>query len=508
MNLKRQTIKNVGASWLRQLVSLTVGFFLAPFVLHKLGDDQYGLWVLLLSVFGYYGLFDFGIRSAVVKYVAEFNTTADVDRLRRTINTIIFMYSCIGLAIFIVIEVGSFFVGSLFHLPPDLVHTGEFLFRILGVAAVLLFPLSVFTGILQGLHRFDWLNLTQIVSNLVRAMLIVLVLTHDGGLLSIALVTLGLLVVVRTVCMVLARRLVPLKYGRRLVDRATFHRITGYSSITFLVSVAEKLRFGADVLVIGIFLSPAAITFFAIGSKLVDYASNLVDAMADTFLPMASQFDSARDSNRLRRLFVAGNRASALVIFPICGILIVMGKPIISVWMGPKYISSYIVLLLLLIPRTLYRAQAASNRILFGMYKHKVLGIVVLAEGICNLILSIILVRHYGIIGVALGTTIPLVLTSLFFLPLYLCQLLQTPLKIFLVRTYMAPLGLSLILVSVLWLERYFLLPHTYIQLAVEIAGGAIVYAGGLFWLFLVKSPAGTRKIGRFVQLLQQALSR
>lgn len=498
----------MGASWLRQLVSLTVGFFLAPFILHKLGDDQYGLWVLLLSVFGYYGLFDFGIRSAIVKYVAEFNSTADVHHLRRTINTTIFMYTCIGLAIFLVIEGASFFVGSLFHLPPDLVHTAEFLFKILGVAAALLFPLSVFTGILQGLHRFDWLNLTQIVSTLLRALLIVLVLTHGGGLLSIALITLGLLVAVRTVCMVLARRLVPLKYGRRLIDRATFKRISGYSSITFLAGIAEKLRFGTDVLVIGIFLSPAAITFFAIGAKLVDYASNLVDAMADTFLPMASQFDSAGDFNRLRRLFVAGNRASALVIFPICGILIVMGKPIISVWMGPKYVSSYVVLLLLLIPRTLYRAQAASNRILFGMYKHKVLAIVVLAEGACNLILSIILVRHYGIVGVALGTTIPLVLTSLFFLPAYLCRLLQTPLKTFLVRTYTAPFGLSIILVAMLCLERYFLLPHTYIQLAVEIAGGAIMYAAVLIGFFLVKSPAGTFTKTGFVQLVQQTLSR
>ena len=508
MNLKKQTLKNVGASWLGLVVNAGVGFFLSPFILHKLGDAAFGLWVLLITVFGYYGLLDLGIRSSIIKYVAEFNATRDLDRLLRTINTVVFSYACLGLTIFIITETASFFVGTLFHLPPDLVHTAEILFRMVGLAVAILFPLSVFSGVLQGLQRFDLLNLTQIGSNLARAILIIVALTHGGGLLTVAFITLALFIAVQVTCLVLAHHLVPLRYGRDLLDRATFHRIIGYSSITFLISIAEKLRFGTDAVVIGIFLSPVAITFYAVGSKLVDYSVGFVEAMAEIFLPMASQFDAAGDSGRLRKLFVAGNRASALVMFPVCGILIVLGKSIISVWMGPKYISSYTVLLLLLLPRTLYRAQAASNRILFGMYRHKALAIVVFIEGISNLILSVILVHYYGIVGVALGTTIPLVLTSLFFLPPYLCRLLKVPLKTFLAEAYSAPLGLSLLLVAVLLAERHIFLPHTYFRVAEQIVVGGLVYSAGLVWLLLTMEPAGNKAKARFVQLVQQALSR
>ena len=44
-------------------------------VLHHLGDDAFGLWVLIFSLTGYYGLFDFGIRSSLIRYVSKFQAT-------------------------------------------------------------------------------------------------------------------------------------------------------------------------------------------------------------------------------------------------------------------------------------------------------------------------------------------------------------------------------------------------------------------------------------------------
>ena len=40
--------------------------------------------------------------------------------------------------------------------------------------------------------------------------------------------------------------------------------------------------------------------------------------------------------------------------------------------------------------------------------KHKFYAITSVIEGICNVVLSIILLKKYGIVGVALGTAIPM----------------------------------------------------------------------------------------------------
>src|SRR5882762_7953282 len=68
MDFKVRALKNVASSWAGLAVNVAVGFFLSPFILHHLGDEAFGLWVLIFSLTGYYGLFDFGIRSSLIRY--------------------------------------------------------------------------------------------------------------------------------------------------------------------------------------------------------------------------------------------------------------------------------------------------------------------------------------------------------------------------------------------------------------------------------------------------------
>ncbi len=42
-----------------------VAFFLTPFVVNSLGSTAYGIWVLLMSLTGYYGLLDLGVSAAL-----------------------------------------------------------------------------------------------------------------------------------------------------------------------------------------------------------------------------------------------------------------------------------------------------------------------------------------------------------------------------------------------------------------------------------------------------------
>src|SRR5260370_42346073 len=95
-------VKNVGSSWFALGTNVLVGIFLSPFILHHLGDEAFGLWILIFSVTGYYGLFDLGIRSSIVRYVAKYSATKEGHELNRLINTAMFGYPGMGfLAIFV-----------------------------------------------------------------------------------------------------------------------------------------------------------------------------------------------------------------------------------------------------------------------------------------------------------------------------------------------------------------------------------------------------------------------
>jgi len=480
---KNAIFKNVGSSWFALGFNILIGIFLSPYILHHLGDEAFGLWFLIFSITGYYGLFDLGIRSSIVRYVATYSATGDRDELDRLISTSLFTYSGIGAVALLITLLGSFYVASIFRITPDFLHSARWLFLIVGSAVALGFPLGVFGGILEGLQRFYLLNFTSICSTVVRALSIVFALRHGRGLLSVALITVTMPLVSGFVNAVVVLRILPLRLRIENVSRNSLRRIATYSSSTFIIIVASRLRFKTDAMVIGTFVSSAAITYFAIGSRLVDYAGEVVSGLAQVFVPMSSKSDAVGDLAGLRKIFVAGNRACALIIFPLTAILIILGKSVIAAWVGARYVAtSYPVLLVLIIPSTFMLAQSASGRVLFGMARHKTLAIVTLMEGCANLLLSVLLVRRFGILGDAVGTAIPLACTTLFFLPRHLCRVLKLRIAIYLREAFLLPLALCAPLVAVLLLMRHWFAVVNRLQLAIQLLAGALVYGVGLLW--------------------------
>src|SRR5205809_2762803 len=480
---KLEIVKNVSSNWFALGLNVLVGIFLSPYVLHHLGDEAFGLWVLIFSITGYYGLFDLGIRSSIVRYVAKYSATGDLEEMNRLINTAIFSYGAIGIIALLLTVIGSFYVEFIFHISGSVLSTARLLLVMVGGAISLGFPLGVFGGILEGLQRFYLLNLTGVASTLLRALLIVVTLRHGCGLLTIAFITVSLPLLVAVVNGGIVLHLLPLRFSPKNMDRATLRRIANYSGTTFMIMVAARLRFKSDALVIGTFLSSAAITYFTVGSRLVEYAGEVVGGLAQIFAPMSSQAVATGDMQLVRRIFVLGNRACALIIFPIAATLLIIGKSVIEVWVGRRYVATgYPVLVVLLIPYTLMLAQLASGRTLFGMAKHQSLAYVALIEGTANLILSIFLVRRFGVLVDAVGTAIPLACTTIWFLPRHLCRVLNLRVQTYLRQAFLLPLALAMPLVATLLILQHWFVAHNYFQLATQLALGSAVYAVGLLW--------------------------
>ena len=494
MGLRVQATKNVGAVWLGLLVQVAVGFFLSPFILHKLGDNAFSLWVLVFSLTGYYGVLDLGIRSSIVRYVARFAATRDEDNLAKFLSTSVAFYAFVSLLVLFLTGLGFFCLPSIFKIPPDLLESSRVLFVLSGVSAALSFPLGVFASVLEGLQKFSWLHISQIGVTLLRGLLIAIALTRGGGLMAIGVITTAMTLVSYLIIMWLAYRAFPLRFSSKAVDSKSFRQMLSYSAFVFMILVADKLRFQTGPILVGAMISSSAVAYFAIGSKLVEYSTSAVRSMAIVFTPMSSHLDATGDVVRLRQTLVLGSRACALVTFPLCAVIVILGRSIIEVWVGAHYLSSYLVLVILSVPRTLYLAQSPSTKILLGMGRHRTLATVLLLEGGINILLSILLSRHFGIAGVALGTAIPLTVTSVFFLPRHVCHELDISLRTFLTQAYFLPLTLCVPLVGVLlFMRKEFPAPH-YSSLVIQVACGGLLYCVGLALALLApKRPAGIK---------------
>jgi O-antigen/teichoic acid export membrane protein len=147
---KWQIIRNVGSSWSALALNVAVGVFLSPFILHHLGDAAFGIWVLIFSVTGYYGLFDLGIRSSIIRYVSKYTATDDREKLTQFVNTALFSYSGIGVVSMLLTTLLSSSVERFFKIPPEMHAEARLLLLMVGASVSLGFPLGVSAACSKG----------------------------------------------------------------------------------------------------------------------------------------------------------------------------------------------------------------------------------------------------------------------------------------------------------------------------------------------------------------------
>src|SRR5215468_7962119 len=93
---------SIVSNWLAFAVTAAVGFVLAPYMVSRLGDSQYGLWVLVGSLVGYLGLLDLGVRGAVTVYVARHHGTGDDRAASRIVSSALFLFAITATTVVVV----------------------------------------------------------------------------------------------------------------------------------------------------------------------------------------------------------------------------------------------------------------------------------------------------------------------------------------------------------------------------------------------------------------------
>ena len=71
MNVAKTVLRNVAANWVGFGSQVIVTLLLTPFVIKQIGTEAYGLWLLLQSAVGYYGMVDMGLRAGLTQTIAR-----------------------------------------------------------------------------------------------------------------------------------------------------------------------------------------------------------------------------------------------------------------------------------------------------------------------------------------------------------------------------------------------------------------------------------------------------
>jgi O-antigen/teichoic acid export membrane protein len=430
--------RNVLSNWLALAVTTVTAFFLSPFVVHHLGNLAYGVWVIIMSLVAYMNLLDLGLRGAITRFVSKGSAQANHEESSQAVSGALWIRLWMSLAIMVTGLILSTGLQHIFVIPPALQQAARFTLLITTLNVALNLYCGVFGGVLVAVHRYDLTSSVSILQTCARAAGVVYLLRSGHGILSLAILELSISVAAQSATIILCFWVYPqLKIAFGRPDTLTLRKLWNYSFYVFLINLALQVTYYTDNLVVGAFLSPTAVTLYAIGGLLIGYSRQIVSAMTTTFTPLASSFEAQGSYENLRRLVIHGTRAALLVSLPIQVALFFRGHTFIRLWMGEQYAQpSGTVMQILLLSVVFSSANTTSAGIVYGMEKHKRIALWGIIESVLNLSLSIILVRRTGIYGVAWGTTIPSVIMEMILWPRYICKLLEMPVRSYLWQTW------------------------------------------------------------------------
>ena len=470
-----RVLRNIVTNYLRLFVTGALGFVLTPLMVHLMGDGDYGLWVTVFSLTGYFGLFDQGIRPSLVRYVSRDHAREDHEGLSRTLNSAMALYGLVGLVTIVASLVVAARFGAWFRIQPEQLGPAQVTLLLSGFAVGLGFPLGVFGATLSGLQRYDIANAIGIAIVLVRAIAFVVVLRLGGGLVGLAAVTLVMNLAGHALSFVAVRRLLPrLRFGLPHVTREHLTTIGVYSGFAFVGALATSIAFQTDSLVITGFIGAASVTPFALAAGLVENVRSLVHAATWVLSPTASELETKGEAGRLQEMMIAGSKYSVLLSWPVLFALIIFGRNLLATWVDAQHASEARLITILSVPTLIALPQAAASSVLFGVSRHKGVVALSLINAVLNLCLSLLWVRPFGLVGVALGTAVPLALVSGIATAVYTCRALALPLPRYLWDGMARP-GLA---------SLAFVLPALGIQLLLHPVGwGPLAASVGGCWL-------------------------
>ena len=429
----RHIARNVLFNWAGTIAGMLVGFLLSPFILHRLGDVAYGIWVLTVSTVGYLNLLDLGMQSSVLRFVSQGHTKGDHQGASEATSAALWVRLQISALALFISAILAFVFPHIFIIPSNYVADARKAILIVGLTTAATMALGVLGAVISALNRYDLQNYVNLLQTAIRVIGIVVVLRGGHGIVAIALCELTSVLVGKIVQVVIARKLYPeLRINLGKPKKETLRKIWSYSAYTFLTTIAVQLVYQTDNVVVGAFVSAVAVTYYSIANSLCRYASQIITSMSGTFTPAASTYEAAGDTSSLLKLYRNGTRAMLVVSLPMMGTLAIRGSTFIGLWMGPKYAhSSGLVLTILSIPLFFSFANQTAVAIAFGTEQHKQMAWWAVGEGLSNLVLSVVLVRWYGIYGVAIGTLVPSLIVQLGFWPRYISKLVGlSPLEV------------------------------------------------------------------------------
>jgi O-antigen/teichoic acid export membrane protein len=392
-------VRGSGLVFASTIVGYVASYFLRLFLTRQLTVEEYGLLYAIITFVNFFALFrDFGLTSALVKFIPEWTVKNAAGKIRSAIRwTIKIQAMAAGLFCVVIIVLAPWLADVYFHTPGS---------AVLLQVMVLSFFVSVFgttfLASLQGTQNVKKFATSQPLTSIFPLIFTVTLVLLGFGLLGAVVSYLFSAIAFAVVTWIALGSVLP--KSRTTVNHGDKRKLIRFALPVLLGSVGGMVLGSIDTIVITLFrpLSDVGLYQAALPTSVVLWS--LVGAISIVLFPMISEMWSRNNKAALSNGVSLLLKFSLVLVLPFALIMIAWPEFVLQLLFGPSYVAGAAALQILAVAAIAYTLWQICATTLSGIGRPVLVTKIMLGAAIFNLIANIICVQIFGIAGVAATT--------------------------------------------------------------------------------------------------------
>jgi len=480
---------------------LVIAFVLSPILIRGLGNRDYGIWEISLSLLSYFRILDLGLGPALVRFVAAAQGAGDRTRMTAIHQSSVAVLGLVGVVNLALFAILSRFAEPVFNVAPGDVAGLPTLVLLAGASLSVQFAGIPSLAFLQGLQRHYQVNAIRLTVYVIQSAGYYWVATDPDspGVAGLALFLFAGNVVEYGIYTVLAFRSGYTRLAPWSISGPLLRELYGFGFRSLTLMVADRLRKWSMPIVIAQMVGVGHVVFFTQPAKLVDYAFTLTAYLRQPLMPYFSAVSGQRDRTATRQAWFSMSRAMQFPALWLALAIFFLGTPFLHRWLGEEYArEGYLIIRILSVSLMIEAVAATAGTMLVSLGRHGPAAKASLLLAVVGVAGAVPLAGMYGIAGAALVLAVVNGVTAVVFLGMASRELDTTPLAF--LRGTAARLAAPLACAGVASaLAARTFPPVGYGDLVIHAGIGAIIYVA-VAW----RLSFSTQERGRLMAALQR----
>lgn len=418
MSRTKSFISGLVSTTAQKLLTKLIGLAVTPIVLSYLGPSEYGIWIVIGSLLGYMGLMDLGVTGATTVLASQKNNAKEEDKINIIINNSFFVQVVLAVILLVIGFIAAYFFPSYINLGSYPKDNAILVFLIAVLAYSIGLPSKSLKGIIRARQHISLVAFLEFSVFLTTTALTILLLNYQMGLFALPLGTIIVRFLSFPIFIYFTKKSYPLlKWDLTLVQKTHIKSIMGVSIYWFIGMIAAMVIYSTDVLLIGMFLSTALVTSYALNHRLAEVTRDFLFSFYFTMMPALGQLLGKGEKSKVKLLYLKTQGVILCLAITLATGIFLFNEKFVSFWVGNElYFGETLTLIFSLILLCSIVFQSSSVVLNAGLYVNFVTK-VRFFEAILNILISLILIKDYGLEGLAMATLLASLLTSFWVIP-------------------------------------------------------------------------------------------